>query len=181
MKYKRKTLRRRSRARKQRGGAIGDIAKHFEFLMRPHPDGEIADFTMPEELVELIKSEPLLSEDDYDRMGLADMSCLSADGYGLSKEYIESYSSRTSPLHIIGNIARIEDMRICSKQYFETLMNKILPFYNPSVDYISVEYIDKLQQILKINKTLEEGHIYYKEFHADLKRLLPYIPFNTIK
>jgi len=187
MKYKRKTLRRRSRARKQRGGAIGDIAKYFDFLMAPHPDGEIAEFTMPEELVERITSEPLLSEDDYDRMGLADMSCLSADGYGLSKEYIESYSSRTSPLHIIGNIARIEDMRICSKQYFEKLMNKILPFYNPSeesymgVDYISVDYIRQLQQILKINKTLEEGHIDYKELHAELKRLLPYIPFNTIK
>jgi hypothetical protein len=195
MKYKRKTLRRRSRARKQRGGAIGDIAKYFSFLMAPHPDGEIADFTIPEELVERITSEPLLSEDDYDRMGRADMSCLSADGYGLSKEYIESYSSRTSPLHVIGNIASIEDMRICSKQYFEKLMNKILPFYNPSeedymgVDYISVDYIRQLQQILKINKTLEErnkiveegGYIDYKEIHAELKRLLPYIPFNTIK
>ena len=32
MKYKRKTLRRRSRARKQRGGALGDIAKYFSLL-----------------------------------------------------------------------------------------------------------------------------------------------------
>ena len=32
MKYKRKTLRRRSRARKQRGGGVEDIAKYFLFF-----------------------------------------------------------------------------------------------------------------------------------------------------
>ena len=197
MKYKRKTLRRRSRARKQRGGALGDIAKYFSFLMAPHPDSEIADFRIPDELAGIIKSEPTLDDSTQELMGRADMSCLSEDGYGLTKEYIDSYNidKGRSPLHAIGHIASIENMRICSKTYFEILMNKILPFYNPigeyymGVDYISVDYIRNLEEILKINKTLEErnkiveegGYIDYKELHAKLKRLLPFIPFNTIK
>jgi hypothetical protein len=187
MKYKRKTLRRRSRARKQRGGAIGDIAKYFSFLMAPHPDGEIADFTMPEELVERIPHEPRLNDRARDLLSKVQISCLhdKLDKYGLTKEYIDSYNIDTghSPLHAIGHIASIDDLQICSKMYFDELKYVIFPKYvllhHTELNGVLLEF-RKIHVIL--NKPVsEETGIDYNDIKKNIKRMLIDIPYNSIK
>jgi len=170
---KRSMLRRsiKTRARKQRGGGLEDIVKYFDFLTAPYPDSEIADFHIPDELSVVIKSEPALDDSALELMGRAQIECLSdkVGEYGFTKEYIESYSSRSSPLHIIGNIVSIEHLLLCARIYFQALCDVISPPINKP----------ELVRIVKMIKDrLDEGE---RIDPASIKTKLPYIPFYFIK
>jgi len=189
MKYKRKTLRRRSRARKQKGGAVEDIAKYFSFLMRPYSDREIAEFTMPEELVGRIPHEPKLNDRVRELLSKVQISCLhdKLDKYGLTKEYIDSYNidKGRSPLHAIGHIASIDDLQICSKMYFDELKYVIFPTYvlphHTELNRV-LEQFRKIQVILNKPVSEETGIGYdYNDIKKNIKSMLIDIPYNSIK